>query len=360
MSNTTGRLFRATTFGESHGEMMGVVIDGCPPGVVIDLPQVQADLDRRRPGQTHLTTPRDERDTLRVVSGLFDGSTTGSPLTIVFENQDTRSRDYQGTKDLFRPGHADYGYHMRYGVRDHRGGGRASARETISRVAAGAIGRQILQDRFDIDVIAWVSSVGSIEAAIDVMEISRADVDSHPTRCPDLRAAKEMEANIQAAKAAGDTLGGCVSAVAKGVPAGWGAPVFDKFEADLAKACLSLPACKGFEIGSGFAGTQMKGSDHNDEFTLDNGLVSSPTNHAGGVLGGITSGQPIQIKCAFKPVSTHFKQQRTVTKDLDPVEFKNVGRHDPCVLPRAVPLVEAALWLTLTDHYLITLSLGRS
>ncbi len=359
MSNTTGRLFRATTFGESHGEMMGVVMDGCPPGIAIDLDQVQRDLDRRRPGQTSLTTPRNERDQLRVVSGLFDGTTTGAPLTIVFENQDQRPRDYKDTKDLYRPGHADYSYQMRYGIRDHRGGGRASARETVSRVAAGAIGRQILQTRFDLDVVAWVSSVGSIEACVDEANVSRQAVDAHPTRCPDPQAAQAIEAQINAAKAAGDTLGGCVSAIAKGVPTGWGAPVFDKLEAELAKACLSLPACKGFEIGSGFAGTRMKGSEHNDEFKIEEGQVRSSSNHAGGVLGGITSGMPIQMRCAFKPVSTHFKQQRTLTKELDSVEFKNVGRHDPCVLPRAVPLIEAAIWLTLTDHYLITLSLGR-
>ena len=352
MGSTTGRLFRVTTFGESHGRGLGAVVEGCPPGLPLDLDAMQADLDRRRPGQGALTTPRKERDRVEVVSGLFEGKTTGTPIALLFTNEDARSRSYDSVKDLYRPGHADFAYEARYGVRDYRGGGRASARETAARVAAAAIARQWLSTRHGVEVVAWVASVAHIDADVSADTVDRAAVETSPTRCPDPTAAAEMDALIRETRRQGDTLGGTVAAVARGVPAGWGDPVFDKLEADLAKACLSLPACKGFEIGSGFAGTLMRGSTHNDAFFHDGDRVRTKTNHAGGILGGISFGEDIKVRCAFKPVSTHFRKQETVNREGEAVTFQNEGRHDPCVLPRAVPLVEAALLLTLADHAL--------
>ncbi len=354
MGNSTGQLFRVTTFGESHGEGLGAVIDGCPPGLPLDLDEIQSDLDRRRPGQSALTTPRKERDRVQVVSGVFEGRTTGTPIALLFMNHDQDSKAYDDTKDLYRPGHADFTYASRYGHRDHRGGGRASARETVARVAAAAVARQLLAGRYGVEVVAWVRAVGTIIVDIDGSTVTRSTVESSPVRCPDAPTAARMTEAIEAARADGDTLGGVIELVARGVPPGWGSPVFDKLEADLAKSCLSLPACKGFEIGSGFSGTTMSGSEHNDAFGLQDGLVHPLTNNAGGVLGGISTGAPIRIRCAFKPVSTHFKTQQTVTADGETVSFKNSGRHDPCVLPRAVPLVEAAALLTLADHALRT------
>ena len=358
MSNQTGQLFRVTTFGESHGPAMGLVIDGCPPGLKLDLERLQGELYRRRPGQSTFTTARQETDLVEVISGFFEGETTGTPLCLLMKNRDARSKDYEKTRTLYRPGHADFTYASRFGRRDYRGGGRASARETVARVAAGAVAQQYLEHAVGIEVVAWVSSIGDISVDADPRTVTRELVDATPIRCPEAETAALMAAAITAAKSDGDTLGGCVSATARGVPSGWGAPVFDKLEADLAKGCLSLPACKGFEIGSGFAGTLMRGSEHNDAFIQIDGDVTTSSNHAGGTLGGITTGNDINIRCAFKPVSTHFKAQTTLNTTGESVEFRNEGRHDPCVLPRAVPLVEATMWLTLMDHYLRTLALG--
>ncbi len=298
----TGILFRVTTFGESHGPALGAVVEGCPPGLSLDLDALQADLDRRRPGQSKLTTPRKEADRVEVLSGLFEGRTTGTPIALLLRNEGAYSKSYDHVRDLYRPGHADFTYAARYGVRDHRGGGRASARETAARVAAAAVARQWLAAAHGVEVLGWVASVADIEADVDVGAVTREAVEAHPTRCPDASAAAAMEAAIKAARADGDTLGGVVGCVARGVPAGWGAPVFDRLEADLAKACLSLPACKGFEIGSGFAGTRLRGTEHNDAFVMAGGRVRTATNRAGGVLGGISTGEDLIIRAAFKPV----------------------------------------------------------
>ena len=361
MGSSSGRLFRVTTFGESHGSAIGAVIEGCPPGLPIDLEQLQEDLNRRRPGQSALTTSRSEADRVEVLSGIFDGVSTGTPLTLLIHNRDMRSRNYDNVRDLYRPGHGDFTYQARYGVRDYRGGGRASARETAARVAAASIARQWLNIHFGIEVVGWVDQVAHLKAIVDHKVVSRADVDAHPTRCPQAEMAASFENLILEAKSEGDTVGGVVGAVARQVPAGWGDPVFDKLEADLAKACLSLPACKGFEIGSGFAGITLRGSEHNDPWLPPREGELWPraaTNRAGGVLAGISTGAPLYFRCAFKPVSTHFKQQNTVNRSGESVVFRNEGRHDPCVLPRAVPLVEAAALLTLMDHALRTLALG--
>ncbi|MCB9538844.1 MAG: chorismate synthase [Myxococcales bacterium] len=348
----TGVLFRVTTFGESHGPALGAVVEGCPPGLALDIDALQADLDRRRPGQSKLTTPRKEADRVEVLSGLFEGRTTGTAIALLLRNEGAYSKSYDHVRDLYRPGHADFTYAARYGVRDHRGGGRASARETAARVAAAAIARQWLAAAHGVEVLGWVASVADVEAVVDAGAVTREAVEAHATRCPDPTAAAAMEAAIKAARADGDTLGGVVGCLARGVPAGWGAPVFDRLEADLAKACLSLPACKGFEIGSGFAGTRLRGTEHNDAFVMEGDRVRTATNRAGGVLGGISTGEDILVRAAFKPVSSHFAPQQTVTTDGRATTFRNKGRHDPCVLPRAVPLVEAAMLLTLADHAL--------
>ena len=354
MGSSSGRLFKITTFGESHGPAVGVIIEGCPSGWTLDLEQLQVDLNRRRPGQSALTTARKEQDRVEVLSGLFENQVTGTPLTLMVWNKDAKSRDYSHVQHLYRPGHGDLTYQARYGVRDWRGGGRASARETVARVAAGAVARQWLAQKYGIEVLGWVEQVGSLSAQIDPETVSLEQVEHSSVRCPNLQKAVEMETLIKKVKKQGDTLGGVVGAVARGVPLGWGDPVFDKLEADLAKACLSLPACKGFEIGSGFEGTKLRGSEHNDAWFLDQGQPSLKTNHCGGILGGISTGTPLLVRCAFKPVSTHFQSQTTLDYQYEQVEFKNRGRHDPCVVPRAVPLVEAAILLTLADHALRT------
>ena len=377
MGNSSGRLWRVSTFGESHGPALGVVIDGCPSGLPLDLNALQAELDRRRPGQSALTTQRKEGDQVEVLSGLFEGFTTGAPLCLIVRNHNAKSRDYSEVSGLYRPGHGDLTYEARFGVRDWRGGGRSSARETVARVAAGAVARQWLKARYGVEVVAWVEEVAGerapLEGALSPEHITRAQVETSPTRCPHPESAERFEALILSARKAGDTLGGVVGAVARGVPLGWGAPVFDKLEADLAKACLSLPACKGFEVGSGFEGTRLKGSEHNDGWeardtaqrahplAAEGARLATPTsNHAGGVLAGISTGAPLVCRCAFKPVSTHFLPQDTLNRAGEQVSFHNKGRHDPCVLPRAVPLVEAALLLTLADHALLTEALWAS
>jgi chorismate synthase len=353
MTSTFGQLFRLTTFGESHGPAVGVVVDGCPPRLALDLDGLQADLDRRRPGQSRLVTRRDEADRVEVLSGLFEGRTTGAPLTLVVRNTDQRPGAYDHLRDVYRPSHADWTYRAKYGIRDHRGGGRASARETIGRVAAGAVARQLLAQAAGVEVLAWVSQVYDLDAEVDPGSVTRDQVEAHPTRCPDPGAARRMADAIDRARRAGDSLGGVVTCVARGVPPGLGEPVFDKLDADLARAMLSLPAAKGFEVGSGFAGTRMTGRDHNDPF--EPGTAGRPrtrTNHSGGVQGGISNGESLVIRVAFKPTATIASEQDTVTVEGDATTLAARGRHDPCVLPRAVPVVEAMALLVLADHWL--------
>jgi chorismate synthase len=355
MSSTTGLLFRVTTWGESHGPALGAVVDGCPPGVHLSADDIQPDLDRRRPGQSRLSSQRKEPDRVEIASGVFEGRTTGTPISLRIENADAEPGAYDHLKDLFRPSHADFTYHAKFGGhRDWRGGGRASARETASRTAAGAIARKLLLERWGVEVVAWVDQVGEIGCGeVDATTVDHAAVDAHLVRCPDAAAAARMQAEIEAARSEKDTVGGVVACVARGVPVGWGEPVFDRLEADLAKACLSLPAAKGFESGSGFGGTRMRGSEHNDAFEPDGqGGVRTRTNRSGGIQGGISNGMPVLLRVAFKPVATHFLEQETVGTDGRPVRFSARGRHDPCVLPRAVPIVEAAVLLTLADHAL--------
>lgn len=351
--NSLGRRFVVTTFGESHGPALGVVIDGVPPGLRVDFEAMADDLARRRPGQSALTSRRSEADSPEVVSGLFEGRTLGTPLTLLFRNTDADPAAYENLRDTYRPSHADYTYEARFGVRDWRGGGRASARETVARVAAGAIARQVLAAA-GIEVVAWVQRVANVEAGeIDEVSVTRSDVDSTAVRCPDAAPAARMEAEILDARRNGDTVGGVIGCVARGVPAGLGSPVFDKLEADLAKAMLSLPAAKGFESGSGYGGTRLRGSEHNDAFVPGpDGRPATRTNRSGGIQGGISNGMPITFTVAFKPVATIFQPQATVNRANEPIELTPRGRHDPCVLPRAVPMVEAMACLVLVDHWL--------
>jgi len=353
MSSSFGQAFRITTFGESHGGGVGVVIDGCPPRLAISLEEIQRDLDRRRPGQSHLTTPRDEADRAEILSGVFEGQTLGTPIAIVVHNQDARPQAYEHMKDVFRPSHADYTYEAKYGIRNWQGGGRASARETIGRVAAGAVARKLLATLGGVEVLAWVSRVHGVEAKIDAASVTLAQVEANPVRCPDPVTAAEMERQIDAARRRGDSLGGVVECVARHVPAGLGAPVFDKLEAELAKALLSLPASKGFEIGSGFAGTHLTGIEHNDAFEPGpDGRPRTRSNRSGGVQGGISNGEDIVVRVAFKPTATIRLAQDTVDREGNAVTLEAQGRHDPCVLPRAVPMVEAMVLLVLADHWL--------
>lgn len=352
MGSRFGQLFAVTTFGESHGGALGAVVEGCPPGLRLDLEAIQAQCDRRRPGQSRLTTQRKEADRVEVLSGLFEGKTLGTSIGLMIRNTDAKPGAYDELRDRYRPSHADYTYDAKYGIRAWAGGGRASARETAARVAAGAIAEQVLNALGEVRIVAWVDRVGDIEASVSG-ELDRDAVDANLVRCPDAEAAAAMEARIEAARKAGDTIGGVVRCVATGLPAGLGDPVFDKLDADLAKAMISLPAAKGFEIGSGFAGTRMTGLQHNDPFVPDGtGGVATRTNHSGGVQGGISNGMPIELAVAFKPVATVFHEQDTVDVDGNAVTVKPRGRHDPCVLPRAVPIVEAMTALVLCDHWL--------
>ena len=353
MANSFGHLFRVTTWGESHGTAVGAVIDGCPPRLALGEADVQPDLDRRAPGQSSLVTQRKEADRVSIASGVFEGVTLGTPISLAVANGDARSGDYREMAGKYRPSHADYTYDAKYGVRDYRGGGRSSARETVGRVAAGAVARKLLRDRFGVTIVAWVSKVGCIASgAIDFETVSRSDVDQTAVRCPDLPAAARMIDAIEAIRKAGDSLGGVVTCVVRGCPAGWGEPVFDRLEADLAKAALSLPASKGFEIGSGFAGAELSGRAHNDEFYAEDGRVRTRTNRSGGVQGGITNGETVYFRVAFKPTATVLHEQNTVDVRLDATTIKGRGRHDPCVLPRAVPIVEAMTALVMADHAL--------
>ncbi|MDE0656409.1 MAG: chorismate synthase [Acidimicrobiaceae bacterium] len=353
MASTFGTLFRVTTFGESHGGGVGVVVDGCPPRLALDTADIQADLDRRRPGQSRLVTQRDESDTAEVLSGTFGGYTTGTPIAILVRNKDARPEAYEHLRDVYRPSHADFTYDAKYGFRDWTGGGRASARETVGRVAAAAIARKLLHAAAGVEVLGWVQSVHDIEAATDPTAVTRADVEAGPTRCPDPDAAARMVEAIEAARRDGDSLGGVVECVCHGVPAGLGEPVFDKLEASLAGAMLSLPAAKGFEIGSGFSGTRLTGLSHNDPFRPDPSTgIRTVSNRSGGVQGGISNGEDIVIRVAFKPTSTIASEQQTVTREGEATTLAARGRHDPCVLPRAVPMVESMALLVLADHWL--------
>lgn len=353
MGSSTGEVFRVTTFGESHGGGVGVIVDGCPPRLPLTLDEVQRDLDRRRPGQSRLVTQRDETDTVEILSGMVDDVTLGTPIAMVVRNKDQNSGAYDHLKDVYRPSHADYTYDAKYGTRAIAGGGRASARETIGRVAAGAVARKLLYEVAGIEVLAWVASVHDIDAKVDSSTVTLAAVEETATRCPDPEAAARMETAIEAARRDGDSLGGIVECVARRVPVGLGEPVFDKLEAELAKAVLSLPASKGFAIGSGFAAARMTGREHNDAFVPGpDGRPRTTTNNSGGVQGGISNGEDIVIRVAFKPTATISSTQTTVTTENEATTLEAKGRHDPCVLPRAVPMVEAAVLLTLADHWL--------
>lgn len=354
MGNTFGRLFRVTTFGESHGGGVGVVIDGCPPRIEISEADIQRELDRRRPGQSKLTTQRKEEDRCEIVSGIFEGRTLGTPIAILVRNKDARPEDYSEIARKFRPSHADYTYDAKYGIRNWQGGGRASARETIGRVAAGAIAKKTLSTLYaDLEVIAYVTQIHEITAKINRSAVRMSDVEKNVVRCPDAAAAKKMTALVEQIRDAGDSVGGIIECVARGVPPGLGEPVFDKVEADLAKAMLSIPAAKGFEIGSGFTATKMRGSQHNDAFEIRVGRIATVTNNSGGVQGGISNGEEIYFRVAFKPPATIALQQKTVSSSKEQTALEARGRHDPCVLPRAVPIVEAMAALVLCDHALL-------
>ena len=353
MASSFGRLFRVTTFGESHGGALGCVVDGCPPGIKLKEQDIQKDLDRRKPGQSRLTTARQEADLVEIVSGVFQGKTLGTPIAMLVRNQDARPQDYKKLKNVYRPSHADYTYDAKYGLRNWQGGGRASSRETWSRVAAGALARLILKRRFNVEIVAYVTQVQDLTVQVNPATVTRRNVDASLVRCPDAKASKAMIERVEWARTEGDSLGGVVECVVRGAPPGWGEPVFDKLEADLAKAMLSIPACKGFESGSGFRGVTLTGSEHNDAFYMEGDRVRTRTNHSGGIQGGISNGETIVLRTAFKPTSTIRKKQRTVTPKGKEVTIEARGRHDPCVLPRAVPVVEAMAALVLVDHYML-------
>ncbi|MCS7204957.1 MAG: chorismate synthase [Leptospiraceae bacterium] len=377
MSSTTNQLFRVTTFGESHGPAIGVVIDGCPAGIEIDFEKVRHQLQRRRPGQSRLTTQRKETEEFEILSGIYKGKTLGTPLAIIVRNIDIKSEDYLKWADIYRPSHADYTYHAKYAYRTPLGGGRASVRETVARVIAGSIAAQILKSELEIETIAWVNSIGEIESR--VMENppkTQDEVDASPVRCPDQEASEKMIKLIEEVRKEGDSLGGTIGVIVRNVPPGLGEPVFDKLDAEFAKACLSIPACKGFESGSGFSGTKLRGSQHNDSFFVPGKehlpehdlieknrdikniegfenipLLQTRTNHSGGIQGGISNGMPILMRLAFKPTASIHKIQKTVSESGEPVNLLVGGRHDPCVLPRAVPIVESVINLVLIDMY---------
>jgi chorismate synthase len=352
MASTFGQLFRITTWGESHGGGVGVVVDGCPPRLKLTEADIQPDLDRRRPGQSKIVSPRKESDMVEIVSGTFEGKTLGTPICLWVKNTDARPEAYSEMKEKFRPSHADFSYFAKYGIRNWQGGGRASARETVGRVAAGAIAKKILREQFGVETLAYVKQVQKIIADVNPDRVKLKDVESNIVRCPDRKTADKMIRLIEKMRKAGDTVGGIVEGIARGVPAGWGEPVFDKLEADLAKAMLSLPASKAFEIGSGFSGILLTGRQHNDPFRARSGKVFTTTNFSGGIQGGISNGETIFFRIAFKPVATVMHPQDTVDVHFHNTTLKGRGRHDPCVLPRAVPMVEAMTALVLVDHAL--------
>jgi chorismate synthase len=353
MGSSFGQLFHITTFGESHGGGVGVVIDGCPPRIPLSEPDIQRELDRRRPGQSAVVSQRNEADRCEILSGVFEGQTLGTPIAIVVRNEDAQPEAYQEIATTFRPSHADFTYEAKYGIRNWQGGGRASARETIGRVAAGAVARQVLAVLHPgLEFVTYASRIHDLAVGVDGGTVTREQVEASPVRCPDEVATEKMIWAIEQARADGDSLGGIIECVIRGVPPGLGEPVFDKLEADLAKAMLSLPATKGFEIGSGFAASTMKGSEHNDPFEIRDGEVRTTSNHSGGVQGGISNGESIVFRVAFKPTATIARRQRTVTATKEETSLAARGRHDPCVLPRAVPIVEAMASLVLCDHAL--------
>lgn len=351
--NSFGQLFRVTTFGESHGGAVGCVIDGCPPNLAIAPQDIQKELDRRKPGQSSITTPRAEKDQIHILSGVYEGMTTGAPIMLLAQNEDIRPEDYDQLKKLYRPGHADYTFQAKYGIRDWRGSGRASARETLARVAAGAIAKKYLKEKLNIDILSYVQQVGDIEANVDRALVTQEQVESNIIRCPDNIAANEMIKLVEDVKNEGDSVGGIIVGLIRNCPVGLGEPVFDKINAELGKAMLSINAVKGFDIGSGFAGADMRGSEHNDEFYTDkDGRIRTKTNNAGGTLGGISNGEDIYFRVAIKPVSTISKKQKTLDLEKHEVDVEATGRHDPCVLPRAIPIVDAMSALVIMDHYL--------
>ena len=350
--NSIGTLFKLTTFGESHGTAIGGILDGCPAGLTLDLESIRKEMARRKPGQSAITSPRQETDEFEILSGVFEGQTLGTPIAFMIRNQDYKPSDYENVKNSFRPSHADFTYHVKYGHRDYRGGGRSSARETAARVFAGAIAKQIL-NKIGTQIFAFVSQVGPLKTSISYSDIDFSKIESSIVRCPDETASVQMIEYIEKLKSEGDTTGGIVSCMIKNVPAGLGEPVFDKFQADLAKACMSINAAHGFDYGSGFGGVEMKGSEHNDSFVkAADGSIVTAGNHSGGIQGGITNGMDVYFRVAFKPVSTLLKSQKTLNEKGEETVLEMKGRHDPCVVPRAVPIVESMAALVLMDHFL--------
>ena len=350
--NSFGNIFKLTSFGESHGKGIGGVIDGVPSGIEIDMAFIQSELDRRKPGQSKITTPRKENDEVSFLSGIYDGKTTGTPIGFVIYNENQHSSDYDNLKELYRPSHADFTYASKYGNRDHRGGGRSSARETISRVVAGAIAKLALK-QLGIQIFAYTSQVGSVALTGSYQDYDLSTIENTPVRCPDAEVAEKMIELIHQMKAEGDTIGGVISCVIKDTPVGLGAPVFDKLHAALGNAMLSINAVKGFEYGMGFAGVGLRGSEMNDAFYNDNGTIRTRTNHSGGIQGGISNGEDIYFRVAFKPIATLLRNVETVDKEGNEITLKAKGRHDSCVLPRAVPIVEAMATMVIFDHYLM-------
>ena len=355
MSSSFGKIFRVSTFGESHGGAVGVILDGCPPKLKINIDLIQNELDRRRPGQSNITTPRNEDDKLEILSGLKEGITLGTPIAMLVRNKDQRPGDYSNLEQVFRPSHADGTYHLKYGIQAGSGGGRASARETIGRVAAGAIAKQLLKNLFNTEILSWVKRIHDIDSQVNKNKLTQSKIDSNIVRCPDDKVASKMIKRIKELQQDGDSCGGVIECLVKNVPSGLGMPVFDKLEADLAKALMSLPATKGFEIGSGFLGTYLRGSEHNDSFIESDDISKLKTisNNSGGIQGGISNGENIEMKIAFKPTATIGKEQKTVNAYGKEVLMKAKGRHDPCVLPRAVPMVDSMVALVLADHLLL-------
>ena len=352
MGDSFGHLFRITTWGESHGGGVGVVIDGCPSGLEISEAEIQYELDRRRPGQSKITTQRKESDSARILSGTFEGKTTGTAISIMVENQDARPQAYDHLKDLYRPSHADYTYEAKYGIRNWMGGGRASARETIGRVAAGALAKKLLKHWNGTQTLAWVEQIHTLRADINPSTVTEEQIEQSIVRCPDPEASKAMEQRILDVRKKGDSVGGIIRAMSRNVPVGLGEPVFDKLTADLAKALMSLPATRGVEFGLGFQSVSLSGSEHNDAYIIKDGEVRTRSNRSAGIQGGISNGEDIDLRIAFKPTATINHEQETVTRNAKSTTFQAKGRHDPCVLPRAVPMVEAMIHLVLADHYL--------
>ncbi len=350
--NTFGHLFRITTWGESHGGAVGVVVDGCPPQLAVDISAIQFELNRRKPGQSHLTTPRQEGDVVEILSGVFEGKTLGTPISMLVWNKNARPSEYEHLRNVYRPSHADFTYQQKYGIRNWQGGGRASARETIGRVAAGAIAKQFLREQCGIEILAYVKQIHTLIADVDKNAVTLEQIESSPVRCPDTRMSSKMAERIDQARRDRDSLGGVIESVTRNVPVGLGEPVFDKLKADLAKGMMSLPATMGFQIGSGFDGVTMSGAEHNDAFYREDGRIRTRTNNSGGTQGGISNGENIVFQVAFKPTATIGKEQETVDVDGNPVTLAASGRHDPCVLVRAPAIVEAMAALVLTDHLL--------